>query len=172
MKTDLAHHDPFTTALRSLGRISFAKESGKKIYTAVLVFQRFHYFFFWIGKFSMNNFIWSSNRFGSYHIDTEILCNYVELTVKVYKGRESLSYPKLEKEYQDWIFLMHEKYDEEIGCGEDQPVLVLSPSNKKGLGISSDGKAHIGFLHLCDLFTFCIVLVFHVLYSWTRIYLL
>lgn len=46
MKTDLAHHDPFTTALRSLGRISFAKESGKKIYTAVLVFQRFHYIFF------------------------------------------------------------------------------------------------------------------------------
>lgn len=41
---------------------------------------------------------------------------------------------------------MHEKYDEEIECGEDQPVIVLSPSNKKGLGISSDGKAYVWFL--------------------------
>eukprot|EP00268_Persea_americana_P011683 TRINITY_DN14922_c0_g1_i4.p1 TRINITY_DN14922_c0_g1~~TRINITY_DN14922_c0_g1_i4.p1 ORF type:complete len:1098 (+),score=235.69 TRINITY_DN14922_c0_g1_i4:589-3882(+) len=88
METDLAHHNPFTTALRSLGRTSFAKQA--------------------------------------------------EPTVKVYKGEEPLSCSKLEKEYEDWVFQMHEKYDEEIECGEDQPVIVLSPSNKKGLGISSD----------------------------------
>lgn len=35
---------------------------------------------------------------------------------------------------------MHDQYDEVIERGEDQALLVVSPSNKKKLGISSDGK--------------------------------
>lgn len=46
----------------------------------------------------------------------------------------------MEKQYQEWILQMHDSYDEEIDCGEDEPVLIINPSNKKRLGISSDGK--------------------------------
>ena len=35
---------------------------------------------------------------------------------------------------------MHDAYDEEAECGEDEPVLVIGPCNKKKLGISADGK--------------------------------
>lgn len=35
---------------------------------------------------------------------------------------------------------MHDDHDEEINSGEDEPVLVISPLNKKELGISSDGR--------------------------------
>lgn len=46
----------------------------------------------------------------------------------------------MEKQYQEWVLRMHDCYDEEIVCGEDEPVLVINPSNKKQLGISADGK--------------------------------
>ncbi|XP_058100475.1 structural maintenance of chromosomes flexible hinge domain-containing protein GMI1-like isoform X2 [Magnolia sinica] len=87
-KTDLAHHDPFTTALKNFGNKSLGKDS--------------------------------------------------EAIVKVHKGGKPLSVLQLEKEYQDWIMQMHEQYDQEIDSGEDQPVIVVSPRNKKELGISSD----------------------------------
>ncbi|KAK1285121.1 hypothetical protein QJS10_CPB20g01825 [Acorus calamus] len=61
-----------------------------------------------------------------------------ESDVEIRKGGKLLTPSHLEKEYQDWIFQMHEKYDEEIGCGEDEPVVVLNPRNKKGLCISAD----------------------------------
>lgn len=35
---------------------------------------------------------------------------------------------------------MHRQYDEEADSGEDQPVIIVSPANKKALGISSDGR--------------------------------
>ena len=50
---------------------------------------------------------------------------------------------QLEREYQDWLLKMHDSYDEEIESGEDQPVLVVSPLNKKALGISSDGMHYL-----------------------------
>lgn len=47
----------------------------------------------------------------------------------------------MEKQYQEWILEMHNIYDEESDCGEDEPIIIiLNPSNKKQLGISSDGK--------------------------------
>ncbi|KAK1276605.1 hypothetical protein QJS04_geneDACA012786 [Acorus gramineus] len=61
-----------------------------------------------------------------------------DVDVEIRKGGKLLTPSHLEKEYQDWIFQMHEKYDEEIGCGEDEPVVVLNPRNKKGLCISAD----------------------------------
>ncbi|XP_042487826.1 structural maintenance of chromosomes flexible hinge domain-containing protein GMI1 isoform X2 [Macadamia integrifolia] len=58
--------------------------------------------------------------------------------VDIYRGGKPLSLSQLEKEYQDWVFQMHDGYDEEMDCGEDEPVLVVNPCNKKALGISSD----------------------------------
>ncbi|KAL5998925.1 hypothetical protein ACLOJK_009873 [Asimina triloba] len=87
-KTDLAHHDSFTTALKIFGNKSSSKES--------------------------------------------------DVIVKVQKDGKPLSFMQLEKEYQDWVVRMHEQYDQEMDCGEDQPVIVVNPCNKKELGISSD----------------------------------
>ena len=47
---------------------------------------------------------------------------------------------QLEREYQDWILSMHDQYDEETDRGEDQPVVIVSPANKKAIHISSDGR--------------------------------
>lgn len=35
---------------------------------------------------------------------------------------------------------MHAKYDDAADCGQDQPVFVVSPANKKALRISSEGR--------------------------------
>ncbi|KAF9592428.1 hypothetical protein IFM89_014918 [Coptis chinensis] len=61
--------------------------------------------------------------------------NYV--TVKILKDGKPLSLSLLEKEYENWVFKMHDLYDK-VECGEDQPVYVLNPCNKKALVISSD----------------------------------
>ncbi|KAF5442725.1 hypothetical protein F2P56_035352 [Juglans regia] len=87
-KTDLAHHSPFTTALKNFGNKLYEKE-----------------------KF---------------------------VDVEIYRDQKLLTPLQLEREYQDWILQMHDRYDQETECGEDQPVLVVSPANKKALGISSD----------------------------------
>ncbi|XWS37991.1 hypothetical protein CRYUN_Cryun19dG0092200 [Craigia yunnanensis] len=61
-----------------------------------------------------------------------------DVDVEIYRAGKKLTFLRLEKEYQDWLLQMHDSYDEEIESGEDQPVLVVSPLNKKALGISSD----------------------------------
>ncbi|KAK3034710.1 hypothetical protein RJ639_032663, partial [Escallonia herrerae] len=61
-----------------------------------------------------------------------------DVHVEIYKAEKPLTLSQLEKQYQEWILQMHDRYDEEIDCGVDEPIVVLSPSNKKGLGISSD----------------------------------
>lgn len=66
---------------------------------------------------------------------------FVEATVKILKDGKPLSLLQLEKDYEDWIIQMHNAYDEEIECGEDEPVLVIGPCKKKQLGISADGRA-------------------------------
>lgn len=62
------------------------------------------------------------------------------MRVEIYKDGKTLTLPQMEKQYQEWVLHMHDCYDEEIVCGEDEPVLVINPSNKKQLGISADGK--------------------------------
>ncbi|PIA26548.1 hypothetical protein AQUCO_09100023v1 [Aquilegia coerulea] len=63
----------------------------------------------------------------------------IDVSVEIFRGGKTLSISQLEKEYEDWVFEMHDKYDEESVCGEDDPiVVVLNPHNKKGLGISSN----------------------------------
>ena len=64
----------------------------------------------------------------------------VDVKLEIFKDGKRVTFLQLEKQYQEWIFQMHGHYDEEIECGEDQPILVVSPSNKKRLGISSESK--------------------------------
>ncbi|CAL9180289.1 unnamed protein product [Musa hybrid cultivar] len=87
-KTDLAHHHPFTRALRNFGNILCGKES--------------------------------------------------EVTIEILKDGKHSSILQLEKEYRDWVIQMHDRYDEEINCGEDEPVHIIGPQNKKQLGITAD----------------------------------
>ncbi|XP_058206197.1 structural maintenance of chromosomes flexible hinge domain-containing protein GMI1 isoform X3 [Rhododendron vialii] len=61
-----------------------------------------------------------------------------EVKLEISKDGKQVTLPQLEKQYDEWIFQMHDHYDEVIERGEDQPLLVVSPSNKKKLGISSD----------------------------------
>ncbi|XP_057463870.1 structural maintenance of chromosomes flexible hinge domain-containing protein GMI1 [Actinidia eriantha] len=61
-----------------------------------------------------------------------------DVKLEIFKDGKQVTFLQLEKQYQEWIFQMHGHYDEEIECGEDQPLLVVSPSNKKRLGISSE----------------------------------
>lgn len=50
---------------------------------------------------------------------------------------------QLEKEYQEWMIKMHNQYDEEADAtAEDNPVIIVSPPNKKALGISKEGMTY------------------------------
>ncbi|KAI4307104.1 hypothetical protein L6164_030326 [Bauhinia variegata] len=64
--------------------------------------------------------------------------NERNVDIQIYKDRKLLTPLQLEREYQNWILHMHDCYDEEADSGEDQPVYILGPANKKALGISSD----------------------------------
>ncbi|XP_074380636.1 structural maintenance of chromosomes flexible hinge domain-containing protein GMI1-like isoform X3 [Apium graveolens] len=61
-----------------------------------------------------------------------------DVNVEIFKDGKKLSLQQVEKQYQDWIFQMHNLYDEESDCGEDEHVIIINPSNKKQLVISSD----------------------------------
>ncbi|KAL5738604.1 hypothetical protein ACOSP7_031365 [Xanthoceras sorbifolium] len=61
-----------------------------------------------------------------------------EINVEIYRAGKLLTPLQMEKDYQDWLLQMHGLYDEEINCGEDQPVYVLKPKIKKSFGITSD----------------------------------
>nr|XP_025885711.1 structural maintenance of chromosomes flexible hinge domain-containing protein GMI1 isoform X7 [Solanum lycopersicum] len=88
-KTDLAHHHPFTIALRNFGNKPSNKEN--------------------------------------------------DVLIEIAKDGKKLSLLQLEKLYQEWLFQMHDRYDEEIDCGEDQPTfVVVGPLHKKKLGVSAD----------------------------------
>ncbi|XAR52203.1 hypothetical protein NMG60_11020145 [Bertholletia excelsa] len=79
----------------------------------------------------------SKTDLAHHHHYTTALKNF-EVKVKIYKDGKQVTLLQLEKLYLEWIFQMHDRYDEEIDSGVDQPVLVVNPSNKKGLGISSE----------------------------------
>ncbi|WOG90862.1 hypothetical protein DCAR_0310108 [Daucus carota subsp. sativus] len=64
-----------------------------------------------------------------------------DVHVAIYKDGKKLSLQQMEKQYQEWILDMHNIYDEESDCGEDEPVIIINPSNRKQLGISSDGTS-------------------------------
>ncbi|KAH9325961.1 hypothetical protein KI387_006139, partial [Taxus chinensis] len=62
--------------------------------------------------------------------------NSPTIHVDIERDSKPLSQNQLEKEYHEWIRAMHESYDEEVECCDEQAVLILNPSNGKDLGIS------------------------------------
>ncbi|MCL7026321.1 hypothetical protein MKW94_017651 [Papaver nudicaule] len=60
------------------------------------------------------------------------------ITVEIRRNQKLLSLSQLEKEYETWILQMHYAYDKELSCGQDVPVVVINPSNKKKLGITTE----------------------------------
>ncbi|KAJ0765096.1 putative histidine kinase/HSP90-like ATPase superfamily [Helianthus annuus] len=89
-KTDFAHQNPFTIALRNLG----SKEKDSDSSTGV--------------------------------------------DIDIRRDGKSLNLTQLDKQYQLWVREMHDKYDEEVDSGIDEPVLIVNPSNKKELHVTSD----------------------------------
>ncbi|KAJ0103641.1 hypothetical protein Patl1_05164 [Pistacia atlantica] len=61
-----------------------------------------------------------------------------DINVEIHRAGKLLTPLQLEKEYQDWLLQMHDQYDKENNFGADQAIFILSPKNKKSLGISSD----------------------------------
>lgn len=51
---------------------------------------------------------------------------------------------------EEWIFQTHDRYGEVIERGKHQPLLVVIPSNKKQLGISSDSKFFLVYWQSSD----------------------
>ncbi|KAI5394106.1 structural maintenance of chromosomes flexible hinge domain-containing protein GMI1 isoform X3 [Lathyrus oleraceus] len=89
-KTDLAHHNHFTVALKNLGSKISDKETAA-------------------------------------------------VSVEISMDTKMLTPAQLEKEYQEWMIKMHNQYDEEADAtAEDNPVIIVSPPNKKALGISKE----------------------------------
>ncbi|XP_059304587.1 structural maintenance of chromosomes flexible hinge domain-containing protein GMI1 isoform X2 [Lycium ferocissimum] len=58
-----------------------------------------------------------------------------DVHVEISKDGKKLTLLQLEKQYQEWMFQMHDRYDEEVDCGEDQPTIVIDPSDKKVMRI-------------------------------------
>ncbi|XP_057823648.2 structural maintenance of chromosomes flexible hinge domain-containing protein GMI1 isoform X1 [Cryptomeria japonica] len=56
--------------------------------------------------------------------------------VDIERDGKPLSLNQLDKEYQEWLRAMHESFDEEVECCDNQAVLILNPSNGRDLGIS------------------------------------
>lgn len=53
------------------------------------------------------------------------------INVEISRNGKLITPLQLEKEYQAWVLQMHDHYDEEVGYGEDDPILIVSPTNKK-----------------------------------------
>ncbi|KAM6586559.1 hypothetical protein CsatA_009164 [Cannabis sativa] len=62
------------------------------------------------------------------------------IEIRVYRDGKPLKNSQLERDYQNWILQMHNKYDEEVDHGEDEPILALitSPSKGKAIRKSND----------------------------------
>jgi len=67
-----------------------------------------------------------------------------------------LSPLQLEKEYNDWILQMHNRYDEEADAGEDKPVILVNPPNMKALGISDDGMTNKILMAIASIYVFLV----------------
>lgn len=61
------------------------------------------------------------------------------MEIEIRKDGKPMTLAHLDKQYQQWLVEMHEKYDEDIDCGADEPVFIVNPSNKRKLHISNDG---------------------------------
>ncbi|KVI04651.1 Histidine kinase-like ATPase, ATP-binding domain-containing protein [Cynara cardunculus var. scolymus] len=86
-KTNFAHQNPYTNALRNLGsRDSLEKETG--------------------------------------------------VHIEIRRDGKPLTLSQLNKQYQQWLLDMHDKYDKEADCGTDEPVYIVNPIKTKELHTS------------------------------------
>ncbi|GER34307.1 gamma-irradiation and mitomycin c induced 1 [Striga asiatica] len=60
-----------------------------------------------------------------------------EVQIEISRGGKKLTLSQLEKQYTDWVLEMHDRYDEEVDGGLDEPTLVILPSKIKKLELSS-----------------------------------
>ncbi|KAJ4781793.1 gamma-irradiation and mitomycin c induced 1 [Rhynchospora pubera] len=81
-------------------------------------------------------FTFALKRFGSKPISNDKEKH--EVSVVICRNGKRLSMSQLEKDYIEWVRQMHELYDQEVKCGEDEPTVILSPSCKRKLGITQD----------------------------------
>ncbi|XP_023729100.1 structural maintenance of chromosomes flexible hinge domain-containing protein GMI1 [Lactuca sativa] len=51
--------------------------------------------------------------------------------IDIRRDGKPLTLLQLDKQYQQWLVQMHEKYDEEVDCGIDEPVFIVKFSNKE-----------------------------------------
>lgn len=77
-------------------------------------------------------------------IHTQLFCYFksADVSVEISTASKILNPLQLEKEYNNWILQMHTRYDEEADAGDDKPVILVNPPNKKALGISNDGMTN------------------------------
>ncbi|KAJ9553012.1 hypothetical protein OSB04_017057 [Centaurea solstitialis] len=88
-KTNFAHQNPYTTALRNLGsKESLEKETG--------------------------------------------------VHVEIRRDGKPLTLSQLDKQYQEWLLDVHDKYDEEVDCGFDEAVYIVNPIKTKELHTSKN----------------------------------
>lgn len=107
---------------------------------------------------------------------SRITCRLIYLSsatviVEISKDRKQLNLSHLEKDYHEWILQMHDAYDEEAQCGEDEPILVIAPSSIRNLGLSADGKSIRSLSSYCR---FMLVLADNVIsdcYTWPNEFL-
>lgn len=122
-QTDLAHQNPFTIALKNFGVKTLKEDKGNSYLQIVnmgpvliRLYELLHY------------------------LSNGIISKFADINVEIYRDGKLLTPLQLEKDYQDWLLHMHDHYDEEINFGADQPTFIISPKNKKSLGISSEGR--------------------------------
>ncbi|CAH1447798.1 unnamed protein product [Lactuca virosa] len=58
--------------------------------------------------------------------------------IDIRRDGKPLTLLQLDKQYQQWLVQMHEKYDEEVDCGIDEPVFIVNFTNKE-LHIANNG---------------------------------
>lgn len=65
------------------------------------------------------------------------------MQIEISRDGKKLTACQLEKQYNDWISDMHDRYDDEIDGGLDEATIVVVSSKIKKLGIESEGKLNI-----------------------------
>ena len=91
-------------------------------------------------------------------INTQLICYFkpADVSVEISTTTKMLTPLQLEKEYHDWILQMHNRYDEEADAGEDKPVILVNPPNKKALGISNDGMTNKILMAIASSYVFLV----------------
>lgn len=82
----------------------------------------------------------SSTMMSTFKWKKKLINSSTGVQTEIRRDAKPLTLLQLDKQYQQWLIQMHEKYDEEVDCGIDEPVFIVNPVNKKELHIASDGE--------------------------------